>query len=350
MNNDPFSAITGQASPHEGGPREADPAQSPSAESFDELVAAREALEESRRQWELEIRRKQEEFKSMATELARQRGELDAHRAASDAVPPAPEAPAFRPVQGDAPLDAATVLAKVYGANPLESGETPDRGPSPIRPGRAAAGPLDRTGHRPASLAAQKPPLPELPTAEDEESLQQYMAEMMKRVRGESGPLPTVAHQRPAPPPAPAVKPQPIEAIQPAAHFHPERLEELPQRKLPPEMTSDLSAMRALANRSAQTALDSHTRNRWLQAGWGKATVALCGLLSGLLLSYWSGHLGSYCVIAAGLGYMVFLFWGLQAMIILSYAYKTNFSTGGEAHARAAETTGDPSLAAPPRS
>jgi hypothetical protein len=75
--------------------------------------------------------------------------------------------------------------------------------------------------------------------------------------------------------------------------------------------------------------LDSHIRGRWISAGWGKAAVAFCALLCGLLLTFWSDEIGDFSVFAAGVAFLVFVFWGLQATIILSFAYQSELASAG---------------------
>ena len=329
MNQDPHPAINDQ---HPQPEQLASTQESPSPTSpelVQELIAAREALELSRREWEADVRHKQEEFKAMAKELAKERSDLEGLQrgmdASSEQTVKAEEEAYFQPVSECAPVDAASVLSKFK--SPAD--EELDAVPSPLTVGASHAhgSSHSRDPHGPPiKIQGQASLHSSHHTPEDEESLQKYMAEMMKRVRGENGLTVPTAPVRVTPKTATERKPEPLEAIQQAKH-QPERLSELPiRRKLPPELTSDLSAMRALANQSAQTALDSHIRSRWVQAGWGKASVALCGLLSGLLLLYWSDHLGDYSVIPAGLSFMVFLFWGLQALIVLAFAYRNDFS------------------------
>jgi hypothetical protein len=75
--------------------------------------------------------------------------------------------------------------------------------------------------------------------------------------------------------------------------------------------------MRALANQSANTAIDRHTRTRWEVAGRGKMLVTICALLSAVLLIWWAPRADHVANIAAGLALSIAVFWGMQGVMIL---------------------------------
>ncbi|MEX0938382.1 MAG: hypothetical protein WDZ59_11030 [Pirellulales bacterium] len=337
----------------------------------EDLATAYRALEEAKRNWETDIQRRKAELEVLVQELAHQRDQFIAERRALETQrkslhsakhdEPAEEPSAglqppvdvfqqnksiyraFREVRGhtpdqsaafaaeeqeqffrrgaeDAPLDAASVIAKFQGGPAWHEEEEVD-------PSREA------DASRPADEAMARNANGKQAAAEDgearrpddnEESIEQYMSRLLTRVRGSStydpatvgprrgtAPLP----QRPRETIAPPAPPSPPQAEQPPAY--PERLTELPQRALRPELTSNLAAMRALANQSANTAIDRHTRTRWEVAGRGKMLVTIFAFLSAVLLIWWAPPADHVANIAAGLALSIGVFWGMQGVMIL---------------------------------
>ncbi|MEQ8617298.1 MAG: hypothetical protein RIB44_12060 [Lacipirellulaceae bacterium] len=125
-------------------------------------------------------------------------------------------------------------------------------------------------------LAAEHSPAETVPGDEDEdEALQAYMANMMSRVRGD-GPLASPA--TPAP-----VKPTPVEKKQEAAQeeeyappVDPIGLDELRQTTKKAPLTSDLAALRDLANTSARTAIAKSSKRRHFELAISK--LIICGI------------------------------------------------------------------------
>jgi hypothetical protein len=95
-------------------------------------------------------------------------------------------------------------------------------------------------------------------------------------------------------------------------------LTELTRRTVAPERAIDLSAMRELANLSANAAIERHTRGRLIRASGGKLLVALLGATcSGVL--YWQSVLlgtGSLAVYSSAVSLIVALYWSVQYMIL----------------------------------
>jgi hypothetical protein len=95
-------------------------------------------------------------------------------------------------------------------------------------------------------------------------------------------------------------------------------LRELTPRAVAPEKSIDLSAMRELANLSANAAIARHARGRLVRASGGKLFVAVVGAIcSGAL--YWQAvHLGTgpLTVYSSAISLIVALYWSVQYLIL----------------------------------
>ena len=159
---------------------------------------------------------------------------------------------------------------------------------------------------------------------EDEESIEDYMAKMMMRIRGVQGSA-TQASQ--APPPAPVKKEKSSAEMKPsesaeqiemeAKSKEPQKPFEMAPRKAPVELTSNLAAMRELANVSAREAIDLSVRNRWSQAAFGKLSVAGVALLAAGILFYWTRDPMTVSFLGGGVASLIAVFWALQGAVIL---------------------------------
>jgi hypothetical protein len=152
------------------------------------------------------------------------------------------------------------------------------------------------------------------PHDHEEESIDQYMARLLDRVRSPSTPPPpkTAAEPRQAigenapDAPGPAVPAQPPAGTPRAA--------ELTPRTVAPEKSIDLSAMRELANLSAKAAIERHARGLLARASGSKLFTALFSATCGGAL-YWMGRLhdnGGFALHAAAGSFVIALFWTLQ--------------------------------------
>lgn len=105
-----------------------------------------------------------------------------------------------------------------------------------------------------------------------------------------------------------------------------------------PEKVADLSAMRELANLSAHTAIESHSRRVLTRAVSGKVPVVIVALLAGggLLWLWWSKGSGHLVLCSALVGFVVALFWAMQYMRLLG-----RMSAGESGHPVAAATRAD---------
>lgn len=160
----------------------------------------------------------------------------------------------------------------------------------------------------------------------DEESIEAYMARLLKRVQGEPNEAPrpqSVASLRASmgiqanadnkPAPAPAAPPTPeIGRVMDASEFVP--------RAKAPERTSNLEAMRALANHSARSAIENSNKRKGGQEGVFKLLYATTSALLGLGLMAWLGWTSILGIIAGGSGLVLGGLWAMQGLFIQQQA------------------------------
>lgn len=195
-----------------------------------------------------------------------------------------PAEAAAAPTRRDPPASAASSRAEVEEAAEEDADDLPP-------PARAPAAPADDEG---------------------EESIQDYMNRLLQRVRGDAplsqnkpasqAPLRSPTTYRPAP--APQVVAAPAPPVAP------------PRKSHAPERSSDLLAMRELANLSAQTALDSYAHRRWASAAVGKVIVSVFALVACLTLMAALPGWSTLKIVSGGAALVIAVFWGLQAGIL----------------------------------
>jgi len=206
----------------------------------------------------------------------------------------------------------------------------------------------------PANMTAmfEAPSFPRRPmqaatASDDEESIESYMDRLMKRVRGDAGGqsgwkssavLATPASQ---PAPEPAAAPEAVEAVIEAQPT------EFSPRRTAPELTTDLSAMRDLANSAARTAIDQHVRQHTSRRAKGRLLGACLTVSFSAVLAIWAWRIHSFqAAIGAGVGGAIGIYWTLAALRRLSGLRRLDRET---AHAAKAEATAaDLTKLAPP--
>ena len=155
----------------------------------------------------------------------------------------------------------------------------------------------------------------------EDESVDAYMARLLQRVRGET-PSPATPPQ-PERPPVSAVETPALEAdevrSQPVmAHIKPATPVSLAPRAVAPEKSADLTAMRQLANYSAQVALGTHAQGQMAREGRMKLAVVGVSLAAGLWLlwAWWFRSAPNVILHAANLSFLIALIWGVQYAIL----------------------------------
>lgn len=120
---------------------------------------------------------------------------------------------------------------------------------------------------------------------DDEESIESYMERLMKRVRGDApgvGPArPSAAKaQAPAQPAASAAIGEIVEEPVDEGEYSP--------RRTAPELATNMSAMRELANTAARSAIDQHVRQHTGRQATGKLLGACLTVASSVAVGYWA--------------------------------------------------------------
>lgn len=207
----------------------------------------------------------------------------------------------FEAPSADMPVSADDVLSRM-GQQPNWDEEKPD--PFAVEEDPAESQPQTNTD------------TPESVEADEEESIEEYMARLLKRVRGDedsslSQPV-TRANDSSSPEPV-AAEPSVESPQQPSfvAELTGESSEFRP-RSQPPELSTNLQAMRELANESARTAIDSSARRRGSSAAGGKFLMAAVALVIGVILLFVPSFY-AYC--GAVVLFIVGILFGVQGIV-----------------------------------
>ncbi len=152
----------------------------------------------------------------------------------------------------------------------------------------------------------------------DDEAIDDYMTRLLNRVRGAdadvvNGSSSSTAYRS-------AIRDDETGADESESPAQRPIVEAVPSKLIPrtvaPELSSDLQAMRELANFSARTAIDQHTYKNWGRAAIGKLAIAVLATGSGsaaLLMMKPSDPLLTY---AGWTAIVIAVFWLLQAGIL----------------------------------
>lgn len=174
---------------------------------------------------------------------------------------------------------------------------------------------------------------PRAESSRDDDSIEDYMAKLMARVRGESGPVARVAaapkNNEPTQPSA--TKQPPETPASPSRNSVETRLTRntlsYSQRAIPGDYQSNLAVMREISMSSARTAIATHDLRGWLQTATGKWIGSLIALLTSLGISYFGGKSQLMIGIAAA-GFSTAVYWAFQGIVLARRAQsgsKTNF-------------------------
>jgi hypothetical protein len=235
------------------------------------------------------------------------------------------EAPAFEEPVKASPAESSGLMERLRAM--VDSEDDDPEQPTSQRPSSAARPSFEPATPLQASFTKPAPGGPAAHADDEEESIEDYMVKLLGRVRGDSAPLVPKPFVRPTvPQPEPVVEPEPEIAPQDQLKVATTPVEPfaMPQRQVPTELTSNLAAMRELANFSARDAIDTSVRNRWWQAAIGKFSVAGVALASAVILLIWTKDARSIQFIGAGIAVLIAIFWGLQGTIMLRNVRKAN--------------------------
>ncbi|NUQ63461.1 MAG: hypothetical protein HUU20_13360, partial [Pirellulales bacterium] len=211
----------------------------------------------------------------------------------------------FQSVSGGAPLSSLDVFRRI--------GTMPDLGDEDD---------AESTPARPATRTPVPPPRPPQEPTDDEDSVDSYMARLLERVRATSGssskPASYQASENAGQSPTLPTEPMPVAATLPTVRPRADGPVELSPRAVAPEKHVDLSAMRELANFSAQTAINRHTQRKIESATRTKLLLTLLGLGVGLgmLWAWWYRGAGDLAFCGALASLSVALVWGVQCAVL----------------------------------
>lgn len=174
-----------------------------------------------------------------------------------------------------APVDTASILAKF--------GQSVDFEEEPV-------------AEEPAELQV---PLPEPPQAEvpapapEDDSIQDYMAQLMRRVGGEEAMAPAAG--TPSPTQNAPVKETPVQQPEPAKveNTMPLAPSEFIPRAVAPEASSNLQTLRAVANTSTRTAIDRHQRRSFDRQSAICWFIAIAAAVVCLVMAVFTQHVFS---------------------------------------------------------
>ena len=144
----------------------------------------------------------------------------------------------------------------------------------------------------------------------DDESIESYMAQLMQRVGGDAEDL--FADESSTD----TVVDDPNEGGRPDMTFSaPDPAPQKPRyrRRQVPNELENLTAMRDVANASARSALDRHSKTHWTHDAALKLTMAVGSVMVGATLLYFGRNQGAYVFSAAMVSFVVGALWAMQA-------------------------------------
>jgi hypothetical protein len=324
----------------------------PSQQQPADLTQQWQDFESRRARWEEDRQRAEADFEVRRQALERQIAELESQAIQLEqrrAVLSERETAltGFAPSGGEAqlmPVDSHPAVQQVAEVLTTESMESTSDSPRDEAVGdRAAIAQLQSSGlletepeSSPADEVENVGPPPHLLSeqsaetekaatiADHEESIDDYMARLLNRIRGGSGPAEahshTKAEQRPVMARQPNVASPSTEIVEPTAIAEPplsvdaEGAMQLVARTAPPELTVDLRAMRELANMTARGAIDKHAQGRWSKAALVKAILGVSSLICGLWLLLGATPLGTFGRVAGLVALGAGGFWSYQGI------------------------------------
>lgn len=253
--------------------------------------------------------------------------EEDSAATEEEEAPPFEEPVKASPAESSGLMERLRAMVQSDDEDDSEEPTSHQRPSAPARPAFEPAIPLQSNTSKPELGSRHPMGGSSADGDEEEESIEDYMAKLMGRVRGDSPPIAPKPYQRPTvPKPEPVYEPEAEDpsheetkaASTPASPF------EMPQRQMPTELTSNLAAMRELANFSARDAIDTSVRNRWGQAAIGKFSVAAVAFATAGILLFLTRNAHSIQYVGAGIAMLIAIFWSLQGAIMLRNVWKAN--------------------------
>lgn len=229
------------------------------------------------------------------------------------------EPPAGEEITEDAPVDLANVLRRLGKADLLRTGDAgddePDAGQSDS--GQPAMPQVQRATEAKPSPTTNSDSPPEDASGHDEDvSVDEYMSQLMQRMRGGTPEKQIPQSNGPSPPERHPQSAAPRQHSERAASPPPKPAQKKPRGPAPERQ--GFAAMRELANISARSAVDQHARRQMVAVYRSKLAVAGTATLAGLVLSWlWSTSTPSRVpLLAATISFAIALLWGLQYAVV----------------------------------
>jgi hypothetical protein len=210
------------------------------------------------------------------------------------------------------------------GRQPAESAAVDDSSPAaPVEPSEMFRPLPGKEEGQPAGVVQDGAGGNSEMSHDEDESIDDYMARLMDRVRSmQTGPAAVSAPTEARLPTAPVVahrKEDQTESLAKGELPKVKSLAELAPRATAPELTTDMSAMRDLANLSARSAIDAHTRKRMRSVVWGKLMVCFVALAAAAGLTWLSGRGGQVAYGAALVSTIIAVIWGVEYLVLSGY-------------------------------
>lgn len=225
-------------------------------------------------------------WREEAEAAAETRGENSASAAAEECAPP-------KPVESGSFIDR---YAHLFPPEDAASDPSPAmKPPAPVQP--------------PAPARVEEPSNAHDGTHSDEESVEQYMARLLERMRGPST-KPATEDESAEMEPSTPVEPVALAEESQPAHAPITDIEELRSKVAAPERTSDIAAMRALANQSARHAIGVHTASKLRRSARTRTVIALLGAAVGIYLLLDAPGWKSLQFASGCLAAVIALYWG----------------------------------------
>jgi len=286
------------------------------------------AIEDLRHRLALANGQGRRRVRTLVERLRTARRELDQWQVRQGPQDRAEEPPEAAPPQpsDSAPVDTRAVLSRL-GLDLPEDDAGQDRPSGLEESAYAESGRSPQVETRPSGPGATAGIAPDRPTPDalarpsEEESIDEYMARLLDRVRAGSGPsrpfnspVEATAPNEPGLPSQPGV--DGIETTAVSASQDPPA--PMTRRAAAPQDSASISAMRELANLSAHAAIDSHARRRLLRMSGAKLVVLLLSLLcGGAMIWMWCSFGASTLAFYSGLvGLLIATYWGVQYAIL----------------------------------
>lgn len=284
----------------------------------DVLSEQAESLKKERQAWLTAREEEQSQAAEEKARLERLREELESARAENPLEAEIQEAP----IKEEPPVNLESILGKMGLAKTFAEDETPQPADSESMADRQTG--ILRKGQKAETTSGMVADSGDLEN--EDESLNDYMARLMERVRSVSDSTSTESLSAPAilnrgwkgaEKTYPTPPTQQLESAKASADTS--QAPEAPAqpskpRGVAPEKAENLSAMRELANVSAKTAIERHAKRQFSHAARSKLLVAGVALLSGGILFFlWQliGDRGLF-FFSGLIAFIVALYWGFE--------------------------------------